>query len=270
MFIESVRHANHYSTRVIEALEYFDAPGKVATVMQMARHCGRPQSSTSELLCNLVELGILQRDPQSRAFSLGPRAAFLGLMGQPSLLQYGQVARLLDYLSQKTSLPVIVHSMVGVNLQVACKRRSIAEDSDHPAWSGVREPLTGSPAGWLLLSTLEPQKSVAVVRRLNAEASGDNKFDNPTVGRQVAWSREVGYAIGRVGKEPDIFTVSMLLPEIQEGYPLSVSLVYRGHAKFGQATLLPVLRKAIQQHFPDFKTSVRKASASESDCLKIA
>ena len=242
---------NHYSTRVIEALEYFDAPGKEASVMQIARRFGRPQSSTSELLCNLVELGILQRNVESRLFSLGPRAAFLGLMGQADLIQYGQIARLLDHLVEATGLSVVVHTMIGVNLQVACKRRGRTADALQPAWTGSREPLTASPAGWLHLSTLHQEKSVAVSRRLNAEAHKSSKFDYPSMIRQVAWSREVGYAVGRVGDEPDGSAVSLLLPDVHGGYPLTVSLVYRGHSKFGQSNLLPVMKKAVQTHFPD-------------------
>lgn len=239
--------------------------------MQIARRFGRPQSSTSELLCNLVELGILQRDLESRLFSLGPRAAFLGLMGQPDLVQYGQITRLLDHLVDATGLSVIVHSMIGVNLQVACKRRGAADDAPQPSWTGAREPLTGSPAGWLLLSTLEQQKTVAVIRRLNAEAANGSKFDYPAMVRQVAWSREVGYAVGRVGKEPDGSAVSLLLPDVQQGYPLAISLVYRGHSKFGHTDLLPVMKKAIKVHYPDVGAGISSPRHAASDsCLKIA
>lgn len=252
----------HYSMRVIEVLEYFDAAGKQANVMQIARRFGRPQSSTSELLYNLVELGVLKRDVKSRLFSLGPRAAFLGLMGQSDLTQFEKLARLLDYLVDATGLSVVVHSMIGVRLQVACKRQGQADEKLQPAWNGSREPLTGSPAGWLLLSTLEPQKCVAVIRRLSAESADANKFDYPAVVRQVAWSREVGYAVGRVSDEPDTSAVSILLPEMQEGYPLTVSLVYTGRSKFGHANLLPVMKKAVQAHFPECRSDELESHAA--------
>ena len=49
--------------RVIEVLEFFDDNHREATVMDIVRRCNRPQSSTSELLSSLVELGLLHKDP---------------------------------------------------------------------------------------------------------------------------------------------------------------------------------------------------------------
>ena len=45
--------------RVIEVLEYFDDNHREATVMDIVRRYNRPQSSTSELLSSLVDLGLL-------------------------------------------------------------------------------------------------------------------------------------------------------------------------------------------------------------------
>ena len=68
--------------RVIEVLEYFDDQHREATVMDIVRRYDRPQSSTSELLSSLVELGLLHKDPYSRSYSLTARAALLGVAGQ--------------------------------------------------------------------------------------------------------------------------------------------------------------------------------------------
>ena len=64
--------------RVIEVLEFFDDRHGEATVMDIVRRYDRPQSSTSELLSSLVELGILYKDPQNRSYRPTPRAAMLG------------------------------------------------------------------------------------------------------------------------------------------------------------------------------------------------
>ena len=45
--------------RVIEVLDFFDDENREASVMDIVRRYGRPQSSTSELLASLVELGLL-------------------------------------------------------------------------------------------------------------------------------------------------------------------------------------------------------------------
>ena len=64
--------------RVIEVLDFFDDSHPTATVMDIVRRYDRPQSSTSELLSTLVELGILYKDNASRSYTLTPRAAILG------------------------------------------------------------------------------------------------------------------------------------------------------------------------------------------------
>jgi hypothetical protein len=55
--------------RVIEVLEFFDEAHPRATVMDIVRRFNRPQSSTSELLSSLVDLGLLYKDPYSRSYT---------------------------------------------------------------------------------------------------------------------------------------------------------------------------------------------------------
>ena len=52
--------------RVVEVLDFFDDDHREATVMDIVRRYNRPQSSTSELLSSLVELGLLYKDPYSK------------------------------------------------------------------------------------------------------------------------------------------------------------------------------------------------------------
>ncbi len=81
--------------RVVEVLEYFDDAHRDATVMDIVRRYDRPQSSTSELLSSLVELGLLRKDREARTYSLTPRAALLGTGGQAGAVRDG---RLVNYL----------------------------------------------------------------------------------------------------------------------------------------------------------------------------
>ena len=82
--------------RVVEVLEYFDEQNRQATVMDIARRYDRPQSSTSELLAILVEMGLLYKDSTSRVFRPTPRAAMLGSMFQPRLVRDGTLSMLMD------------------------------------------------------------------------------------------------------------------------------------------------------------------------------
>ena len=64
--------------RVIEVFEFFASEQRRATVMDIVRRYDRPQSSTSELLGALVEMGLLYKDPQSRSYAPTPRLAAYG------------------------------------------------------------------------------------------------------------------------------------------------------------------------------------------------
>ena len=122
--------------RVIEVLEFFDEDHPQATVMDIVRRFDRPQSSTSELLSSLVDLGLLHKDPCSRSYSPTPRAAMLGAAVQPKLVRDGVLTGLIDRLSAQTGLGVAVFGMVRGGR--VCLNRD-------------RQRLSGSSAGFLAL-----------------------------------------------------------------------------------------------------------------------
>src|SRR5579871_2967131 len=104
--------------RVIEVLEYFDEQRRQATVMDIARRYKRPQSSTSELLAILVEMGLLYKDSSARYYTPTPRAAMLGSLFQPSPVRDGRLAMLTDRLVAQTGLGTGLMGMVGLNVQM--------------------------------------------------------------------------------------------------------------------------------------------------------
>ena len=104
--------------RVIEVLEYFDDAHREATVMDIVRRYNRPQSSTSELLSSLVELGLLYKDPYSRSYGLAPRAALLGAAGQVGPVRDGRLVGLIDRLVAQTGLSVALFGRVGLKAQI--------------------------------------------------------------------------------------------------------------------------------------------------------
>ena len=86
--------------RVIEVLDFFDDSHREATVMDIVRRYQRPQSSTSELLSSLVELGLLEKDSQARTYRLTPRAAMIGTGSQSGVVRDGRLVRLVDRLQR--------------------------------------------------------------------------------------------------------------------------------------------------------------------------
>ena len=103
--------------RALEVLEYFQGGRSEATVMDIARSMGYPQSSTSELLGCLVALGYLTRDRSARTYRPTARVAVLGAWVQPNLFREGRLLPLMDDLAHEVSAAVVLGNRVGLNIQ---------------------------------------------------------------------------------------------------------------------------------------------------------
>jgi DNA-binding IclR family transcriptional regulator len=238
--------------RVIEVLEYFDDAHREATVMDIVRRYNRPQSSTSELLSSLVELGLLHKDPYSRAYSLTPRAALIGTSGQPELVRDGRIVRLMDRLVAQTGLSVALHSMVGLDAQIVNWRhgpRALAATRELAG--GVKEPLARSAAGWLMLSTIARQRCEGMVRRLNAEAEEQGKFAFSEMMARIDACREPRHLFGPAGFGTGADALSGLVPRQPDGHPLVISVVYGKDDKVNPEGLFQCLRDAMMACLPD-------------------
>ena len=234
--------------RVVEVLEYFDDNHREATVMDIVRRYNRPQSSTSELLSSLVELGLLYKDPYSRSYSLAPRAALLGVASQSGIVRDGVLVRLIDRLVAQTGLAVAVYGMVGLNTQIVSWRAAPRSTSaaTRGLFGGLQEPLFASAAGWLLLSTIAQPRAEGVVRRLNAEAPEDRKFATPALLQRIQQCRENGFALGPAGFDTTAETLGMLLPDQGNGHRLAVGFVFGPEARVQPEALLECLRDAVR------------------------
>jgi len=234
--------------RVIEVLEYFDDNHRDATVMDIVRRYNRPQSSTSELLSSLVELGLLYKDPYSRSYSLAPRAALLGVASQSGMVRDGALVRLVDRLVAQTGLAVGMFGMVGLNTQVVSWRAAPRGNSaaTRGLFGGLQEPLFASAAGWLLLSTIPQPRADGIVRRLNAEAPEDRKFSTAVLSQRLQQCRENGYALGPVGFDATAETLAVLLPDQGNGHRLAVGFVFGPEARVQPEPLLAALRDAVR------------------------
>ena len=104
--------------RVIEVLDFFDHDHRSATVMDIVRRYDRPQSSTSELLSSLVDLGLLYKDMTTRSYTLTPRAALLGSQTQPDIIRDGRLTNLVHKIAAQTHLSVGIFGMVGLEAQI--------------------------------------------------------------------------------------------------------------------------------------------------------
>jgi DNA-binding IclR family transcriptional regulator len=234
--------------RVIEVLEFFDDSHREATVMDIVRRYNRPQSSTSELLSSLVELGLLHKDTYSRSYSLTPRAALLGVASQAGVVRDGTLVRLIDRLVAQTGLAVGLFGMVGLNAQIVSWRAGSRSNSPatRALFGGMQEPLFASAAGWLLLSTVPHPRADGILRRLGIQAAENRKFSTSAMSTKLQQCREAGFAMGAAGFDSTAETLAVLLPDQTLNYPLAVGFVFGPEARVQPEGLLDCLREGIR------------------------
>lgn len=239
--------------RVIEVLEYFDDNHREATVMDIVRRYNRPQSSTSELLSSLVELGLLYKDPYSRSYSLSPRAALLGSSGQNGIVRDGRLVRLIDRLAAQTGLSVALFGMVGLNAQIVSWRAGArcTTARSRSLFGGMQEPLLDSALGWLLLSTVAQPRCDGMVRRLIAEASEDRKVPFAEMNQRLQHCRDHGAGIGPAGFGSGAEVVARLLPGQPAEHPLAIGLVYGAESQLNADDLSACIEEAIAHCLAD-------------------
>jgi len=246
--------------RVIEIFEQFDEQHPYITVMDIVRRYNRPQSSTSELLSSLVELGLLYKDPYSRSYSLAPRAALLGAAGQTGPVRDGRLVGLIDRLVAQTGLSVALFGRVGLKAQIvswhAGPRASV--QATRGLFGGLQQPLTDTAVGWLLLSTIAQPRRDGVLRRLNAEASDDRKFVLADMTMRLDACRDQGHVRGKAGFGSMAEVLAILLPGQDELHPMAVGLVYGEEDRVNRESLLRCLYEAIAQCFAPGEAQITK------------
>lgn len=236
--------------RVIEVLEFFDDDHREATVMDIVRRYNRPQSSTSELLSSLVDLGLLYKDSVARSYSPTPRAALLGAAAQPEMIRNGRLTAIIDRLTAQTGLSVAVFGMVGLKAQIVTWRAGTETPrmAGTPGFrGGLLELLTDTAVGWLLLSTIAQPRRDGVIRRLNAEAPADRKFIPSEMSAKVDACRDHRFAIGPAGFGSNAEICAVLLPGQPDNRPMAIGFVFEPSAQFDSAALIDCLNEALQR-----------------------
>ena len=236
--------------RVIEVFEFFESARQPATVMDIARRYNRPQSSTSELLSSLVEMGLLYKDPVSRSFTPTPRLATLGMSAQPDVIRDGRLFNCMDRLAQTTRKTVALFGIVGTHVQVF-RWISAARPLSREVGCGSSELLSSSTAGLLLLSTLTTEQARGTLWRLNAESAPDAKFDHADMVERVSALRRKGHASGPSGFIASAHMSAVLLPHDAEGRPLALGVLYPAEGAREADALIETMRHGINQVFLD-------------------
>lgn len=246
--------------RVTEILEYLGSARHPVTVMDIARANGRPQSTTSEMLSSLLDMGFVYKDPITRAFSPTPRLASLGLSGQSAIVQDGRLFNYMDMLAKTTRMTVALFGTVGTHVQIfrwLPAPRALKKD----VGIGCAELLSSCAVGQLLLSTMDPAKLKSLLWRLNAEAMANEKFDLADMASRIGQFRQQGHAIGNAGFIPGSHVSAVLLPAASEKPPLALGIICPEASARDADAYLATLKHGIGQiFFPEDNTASKFAT----------
>lgn len=232
--------------RVIEVFEFFDNNNSRATVMDIVRQYGRPQSSTSELLASLVEMGLLYKDARSRTYTPTPRLATLGSWAQPDIIRSGQLFAFMDRMAQSSRHSVALFGMVGTHAQIF-RWAPGAFKLNESIGCGMSERLSSTTVGHLLLSTLPSDESGKVLRRLNAEGAEEEKFSYSAMVERVQIFQRQGHATGDVGFGVSANVTAILLPQVEGERPLALGVIYPADSAVDAGALATTLKGGVDE-----------------------
>lgn len=232
--------------RVVEVMEFFASGAESATVMDIVRRYGRPQSSTSELLGALVEMGLLYKDPFSRSYRPTPRMAALGQAAQPEPIADGRLFNYMDRLAQASRLGVGLFGMVGTHLQVF-RWTGSSEIKGNALACGNSVLLSRSSIGLLLLSTLGLNQANKLLWRLNAETAAEERINLTQAGELVARCERSGHITGDAGLVAGALATAIVLPAEICDRPLALAVIYRPRPAIDADALVTSLRHGVAQ-----------------------
>lgn len=247
--------------RVIEVFEFFDQTHPKLTVMDIVRRHGRPQSSTSELLASLVEMGLLYKDARTRTYSPTPRLATLGASAQPEIIRDGRLFAFMDRLAFSTRHAVALFGMVGTHAQIFhwIPGRDPLTAS---LGCGAAELLSSSTVGQLLLSTMSLDQARRMLWRLNAEATINAKFNPAEMGERVTAFRRRGCASGPAGFVRGAEVTALVLPHAGDERPLALGLIHPTDAAVDVDALMATLSHGVAQCAAPSDVIARPATAA--------
>jgi DNA-binding IclR family transcriptional regulator len=206
--------------RALEILEFFQSGRNQATVMDIARAMGYPQSSTSELLGCLVVLGYLHHDRAARTYRPTARVAVLGAWVQPNLFRQGRLLAVMDDLAHEAQATVVLGSRVGLEVQHI---HAVGAPNEVPLVAeGSSTWLTRSALGKTLMTTMDRNYLRKLMHRLNAEVAAEARMPFEELSAECDQIQSQGFASAQDGAHR---VLSVLIPGSGEGEDLALGVV---------------------------------------------
>jgi DNA-binding IclR family transcriptional regulator len=262
--------------RVLEIFEYFAERRAPASVMEIAKALGYPQSSTSVLLRSLVELGYLDQDRRLRLYAPNIRLALIGNWIQAQSFGEAQVAQQMERLRSTIGETVILGLQNGTQVQYAYILETQEQAIRWHLRIGTLRPMTHAALGQVLLSVKPEADSRLIVRRLNAELEPRLRVDEAEFMQKLQRIRRQGYAVSDGALSPGAIVLAMMLPPGAGSAPVAtpIAIGIGGPAerlKPRQQEILAQMRAVLGAgSAPDADTDALRTAAPQRRARKAA
>jgi IclR family transcriptional regulator, KDG regulon repressor len=219
-------HLVKSAQRVVEVLEYFDRDRRAARVNDICSALSYPQSSTSELLRCLAELGYLYYNRSRRTYSPTARVTLLGAWVEPNLFRAGKAFAAVDRIAERTGETVVISSSGPAYMLYFIHVVQGVNDGAIRAHVGQCKPLLHCPQGEVLLASYPDREIRLALHRLNIfENSPEHRFVPSQKFTELQAVRQQGWKIAATGLGPKEGAVAMLLPRRRGGNRLVLSVL---------------------------------------------
>lgn len=236
--------------RSLEVLELFAVEQRPLTVGEVAERLGYPQSSTSVMLHGLSDLGYLLHDRHARTFLPTLRVSFLGMWVHQSVLAQGSLLDFMEGLASRSGHVAMLGMQNGMHAQYI--HIVAARTSRVGLKPGLLRPICRSAVGKVLLSTMDDEQVLRIVRNVNAT---DVDFATPVDGKallaEIEECRRTGFAFSVDTVTQGSSVIAARVPVDVGGQPLAVGIgVHTWEREALQESIMQMLRESLATHFP--------------------
>lgn len=166
-----------------------------ATTSTVARSAGLPRPTGHRLLTSLQAQGLVERDPATGRWLLGPELFFLGTTAAPRYDVTALAQPFVRRLAQATGESAFFSARRGDETICLLREDGSFPIRSHVLSEGVRFPLGVASAGMVVLGHLSDREIDAYLAHADLVAEFGPRHAPGEVRAQVARTREHGYAV---------------------------------------------------------------------------
>ena len=198
--------------RAAALLEAIADSAEPRTAPELAERCGLNRSTAWRILATLEEEGLVERDPASNRYSIGPAAARLAAAANDSLPRAARPH--LEELSRRTGETVSL--AVPQRLQLVYVDQVQAPHVMAADWLGRAVPLHATSTGKALLATLPPEELDAALTRSLPQFTDRTITDPAELRAELDRTKRRGYAVSRGELETALWGASAAVKDRNE------------------------------------------------------